>query len=276
MSARSFHRLSGAGNDFLALVEPPREPSAERIRRWCRRGVSLGADGVLVLRRIPNGARLVHFNADGGRSELCLNGSRCAARLLFELGWERRSAELETDVGALEATIDDEGQVELLLPDDLVGEPRSLDLVLGDARYSGFSLRVGVPHFVLPVPDSLASAPVEELGPGLREHPRLDDEGANVDFVRWVRTDRFEIRTWERGVEAETAACGSGVVAAAVAGVWSTRLELPVSALTAGGFELRVSGTSPSALRLSGDARIVARGEITEDAEWIPEPVRWS
>ena len=74
-----FFRLSGSGNDFLALVEPRREPTAGEIRAWCRRGLSLGADGLFVLRRSGGGARMDHFNADGGRADLCINGTRCAA-----------------------------------------------------------------------------------------------------------------------------------------------------------------------------------------------------
>jgi diaminopimelate epimerase len=86
MDTVAYWRLSGAGNDFLALIEPPDEPSPAEIAAWCRRGSSLGADGVFVIWREPAGhVRMDHYNADGGVAELCVNGTRCAARLAFDL-----------------------------------------------------------------------------------------------------------------------------------------------------------------------------------------------
>ncbi|MEE8523572.1 MAG: diaminopimelate epimerase [Thermoanaerobaculia bacterium] len=276
-----YYKLSGAGNDFLGLVEPERIPAAEEIRTWCRRGVSLGADGVFVLSRSDGGAvDMAHFNADGGRAELCLNGSRCAARLAFELGWDRNgTVELHTDAGVLAARPAGDDTVEIELP-PIVGEPEPRVLEVGSKNHEGWTVRVGVPHWVLPWPGSLAGAPVRELGPTLRSHPDLAPDGANVDFVRFVTANRFEIRTFERGVEAETLACGTGVVAAVAAGLAAGCLELPVSALTAGGFELRVGGEA-AAGRLhrptfAGDARILAHGELRDGEASLPPLPSWS
>ncbi len=88
---RHFFRLSGGGNDFLALVEPIDDPQPDQIRAWCRRGLSLGADGLFVLDRSPDGARMRYFNADGSAASLCLNGTRCAVRLARHLGWIDKS-----------------------------------------------------------------------------------------------------------------------------------------------------------------------------------------
>ncbi len=282
MAMTRFYRLSGAGNDFLALVKPPRPAAGEEIRAWCRRGVSLGADGLFVLSRRSPGARMVHHNPDGGRSELCLNGSRCAAQLAFILGWGRGSAlELETDAGVLACRRIDERTVEVELP-PIVGEPRPVSLRVDGERHDGWTVDVGVPHLVLPWRSGLGSAPVGELGAALRAHPDLGPAGANVDFVRFPpeRRDRFEIRTFERGVEAETLACGTGVVAAAAAGVAAGHLALPVTALTAAGFELAVGGAVDGGrlerATLAGDARVVARGEVLPAAMAGPPAPAWS
>lgn len=272
-------KLSGAGNDFIALVEPRRMPTPEEIRSWCQRGISMGADGVLVLKRSDHGARLTHFNSDGGQSKLCINGSRCAAQLAFTLEWVDDELELATDAGILQARRAGLDEVEIDLP-GFSATPRETSLAVGDDYYDGWHLGVGVEHFVLPWPEGLANAPVATIGPILRSHPDLGDEGANIDFVRFVGGDRFEIRTFERGVEAETLACGSGVVAAAAVGLYIGELEPPMTGLTAGGFSLRVDGERlDRQLRratITGDARVVARGELLPGAAARPRPPHWS
>lgn len=282
------YRVSGAGNDFLAVVEPAAEPSPERIRDWCRRGVSLGADGVLALSRpAPGRVRLRHWNADGGRSDLCLNGSRCAVELAGFLGWidggPGGGIDLATDAGTLRAERRAPGRVRLALP-DFVTPALERTLAVDGAAHRGWSLAVGVPHFVLPWEGSLATAPVATLGPRLRAHPALGPAGANVDFVRTLGRDRLEVRAFERGVEGETLACGTGVVASVSALAAAGRLDLPVTVRVAGGFDLRVEGAlegpaSASRLRdatLEGDARVVARSELFDGASGLPPPAAWS
>ncbi len=275
----SYYQLSGAGNDFIALVEPPAPPEAEEIRAWCRRGLSIGADGVFTLERRPGGARMVHYNADGGRSELCLNGSRCAARLALHLGWGEGELSLETDAGVLRAAGAGADSIALELP-DIAGEPEARSLSLGGEPHDGWLLTVGVPHFVLPWPEGLARAPADALGKILRAHPDLGDAGANVDFARFHPSGaRCELRTFERGVEAETLACGTGVVATVVAGVADGRLTTPATALTAGGYQLVVrggpSGQGGRPWVLEGDARILAHGQLLPGAAAVPLPPDW-
>lgn len=270
-----FFRLSGAGNDFLALVEPAAAPAAAEIRAWCSRGLSAGADGLFVLRRTARGADMEYFNADGRPAELCLNGTRCAARLAIELGWAERQLVIGTGAGPVTARRTAAAEIALELP---APEPpdRQLELELDGRSLAGWWLTAGVPHFVLPWSGSLASAPVAELGPRLRRHPTFGDAGANVDFVRFAAADRLEIRTFERGVEAETLACGSGVLAAAAVGLAQGSLGVPLVALTAGGFRLTVDRPSAGILSLAGDARLVARGELTGEAGALPPPPAWS
>jgi diaminopimelate epimerase len=129
-------------------------------------------------------------------------------------------------------------------------------------------LRVGVPHFVLVWPESLETAPVVTLGAALRHHPVLGAEGANVNFVRFTAEDRMEIRTYERGVEDETLSCGTGILAGAAVGVALAMARLPLDVATRSGFELRVED-DPRGDRwfLTGDARIVAQGELLPGAD---------
>lgn len=274
-----YYRLSGGGNDFLALVEPTEAPTPQTLRDWCRRGVSAGADGVLLLYREAEGARMVHFNADGSRSRFCLNGSRCAAWLAFFLEWRTDSLELHTDLGLCRCQLLGPDRVTIELPIE-VSNPRAVTLETPAGTVSGFHLRVGTPHLVLPTHRSLGDVPLLEQGPGLRHHPDLGPQGANVHWVRFLDANRGEIRSYERGVEAETLACGSGVVAMVAVGISRGELTLPATILTAGGFELEVGGTvlrrELTTPHVSGDARIVARGELLAGASELPEPAMWA
>lgn len=271
-------KLSGSGNDFLALVEPEQEPSAEQMRAWCSRGLSLGADGLFILRRWGADATMTYFNADGGPAAVCINGTRCAARLAFHLGWAAERMRIVTGIGALEASRVDATRIRLGLPPP-VSDPRSQRLMLGAEAWEGWAVTVGVPHFVLLWRRALESAPVGELGRRLRDHPELGADGANIDFVRFPRPDRMEIRTFERGVEAETLACGSGVLAATAAGLNLGCASLPLSALTRGGFTLDVEGRTDGgrilAWALTGDARLILQGQLLEEADRLPEPPAW-
>ncbi len=274
-----FYKASGAGNDFVVLVEPAREPSAEEIRTLCTRGLSLGADGVLALERLEQGGiRLHHWNNDGGRSDFCLNGSRCAIQLAASLGLAPEDGffRLRTDSGDIEGRRLDQHRAALLLPAGFAGEPRPLSLEVFGRQHEGFFVRVGVPHFVLPWAQTLAEVPLVELGSRLRHHPELGPGGANVNFVRWVSAESFEIRTFERGIEGETLACGSGVVATFRAGRLSGQLGEMASALTSGGFRLKLGEAEGGQLEIAGDARLVARGEWLEGARVLPDPPRWS
>ena len=269
-----YYRLSGGGNDFLALVDPERPPTAAEVRAWCRRGLSLGADGLFVLRRGGAGARMDHFNADGSPADLCINGTRCAARLALDLGWTEDRLVLETGAGPVPARRAGENEIALTLP--APAPAVAITLEAAGREVGGWLVDSGVPHFVTAWPRPLSEAPVAELGPPLRHHPDLGPTGANVDFVRYPGPGRLEIRTFERGVEAETLACGTGVLAAAAVGLATGRLAGPIEALTAGGFLLRVGADAAGRMTLAGDARVVARGRLRAAAAELPAAPRWT
>ncbi len=275
------YKVSGGGNDFLALAAPERDPSADEIRSWCARGLSFGADGVFTLVRTDSGdVRMRYWNADGQSAALCINGTRCAARLALHLGWAAGNFRVATDAGAISARAVAPTEIALQLPapEEL---PRKRLLDVDGRTFEGWLVAVGVPHLVLIWPESLAQAPVAALGAALRAHDDFQPAGTNVDFVRFPSPHRLEIRSFERGVEAETLACGTGVLAATAVGLQLNLAQLPLVASTLGGFTLTVDGqTVDTGVRnwtLAGDARILGSIELTPEAG-LPSPPapRWS
>lgn len=282
-----FYKLSGAGNDFLALAEPAAVPGEAEIRAWCRRGVSLGADGLFVLRRSPGaagaagGLDMDYWNADGLPADLCLNGTRCAAQLAFHLGWAEGETTVATPAGRFRARQVNIAQVELEVPAPALAPenaPREMTFEVAGERVTAWFLLVGVPHLVLPWRAGLEGAPVVALGRPLRSAPELGPAGANVNFVRFSpsgRPEQMEIRTFERGVEDETLACGTGVLAGAAVGLHLGKARLPLAVLTQGGFELEV-GQRGEGWTLAGDARLIADGDLHVETAGGPPPARWS
>jgi diaminopimelate epimerase len=266
----AFFKVSGSGNDFVALADPAADPTPETIRAWCKRGVSLGADGVFALRRAGGEAvAMTYWNADGNPAELCLNGTRCAAQLAFHLGWAADDVAVHTTAGPFRAHRVDSRRVALDLGDLETTEsaPRELTADVDGQSWSGFSVPVGVPHFLLPWSGDLDAAPVVSAGRPLRHHARFQPAGTNVSFVQYAGEHQAAIRTYERGVEDETLSCGTGVVAAARLGVALGQVAFPVVARTRGGFELTVDRDPVNRrFTLAGDARVVACGELLEGA----------
>jgi diaminopimelate epimerase len=271
-----FYKLSGSGNDFLALAEPAETPGPETIRAWCRRGVSLGGDGLFLLRREAGGVVMDYFNADGYPAGLCLNGTRCAAQLAFHLGWARGTVRLRTGAGEVAARRLDASRVAVDLPVP-AEPPREMTVEAEGASWTGHRLLVGVPHFVLLWPEGLETAPVRELGRALRYHPVFGPPGTNVNFVRFPSQERMEIRTYERGVEDETLSCGTGVLASSAVGVFLGKARLPLRVTTQGGFELEVAGDLQGGRwSLAGDARVIAEGDLLAGALASPAPPPWA
>ena len=269
-----FFKLSGGGNDFIALAEPEETPAAERIRKLCSRGLSVGADGLFTVRRTPEGVRMDYWNADGRPAEFCLNGTRCAVRLALHLGWTSDALTVFTGAGPVAASAAGEHEIVLRVHPPKT-RPRALTVAIGGENFDGSRVTVGVPHFVLSWPQPLDGAPVETLGKRLRHAEEFAPAGANVHFVCFPNAHELQIRTYERGVEAETLACGSGVLSATAAGIHSGDLDFPVRAHTRGGFVFTIDGEAQngtiSSWSLQGDARLVAEGYWHPGAE-IPPP----
>jgi len=261
-------KMSGAGNDFLVLGhENGRRLArdAEWVRRVCRRRLSVGADGVLIVEPVgPDRIRREFRNPDGSPA-FCGNGTRCAARYARLQEWAGDSMLLETAVGEVRAEMKGE-RVRLTLP-----PPRDLgcaSIEIGGEDLHGRQVDAGVPHFVVEV-GALDDAPLERWGPPARRHARFGSAGVNLDLAERGPQDRIRLRTWERGVEGETLACGSGAVAAAFAARLTGAAEelqvVPASGVT---LEVKLPGPRerPQAAVVTGDARVIFEGRLGADA----------
>mgnify|MGYP002335904025 CR=1 FL=1 len=264
-------KMAGAGNDFVVI-----DNRAGRIAdgtalalRVCTRRLSVGADGLILVEPSTRATfRIRYFNADGSLGEFCGNGTRCAARFAFLHGIAERQMTIETDAGIVNAEVDERGSVTISLP-----PPASFradrPVQVGSSTVRGSSIVVGVPHYVVFLTGDLWEQEIESLGRAIRHHPEMQPAGTNVNFVV-VRDDHsLEVRTYERGVEAETLACGSGVVASVSVSTLSGKVEPPVKVLTRSGITLEVTmskhGTELRDVRLKGDARAIYRASMTPE-----------
>ena len=263
-----FIKMHGAANDFVVVDHRrpflPADPGA-LVRRLCDRRRGVGADGVLLLETAADAdAAMRYFNADGGIADYCGNGARCVARFALDRGLGRDGRlRLRTAVGIQEAHRDAD---RIRLHFGAVASPSAPLTVEACGRpFTGRAVRPGVPHFVTVV-EALERAPVDEWGRALRHHPHFGREGANVDFVSPRADGGVAMRTFERGVEGETLACGSGAIATAL---WAAAegCTSPVRVRTAGGDELVVSFEPQQAafdVTLTGSAEVVFEGSWRE------------
>jgi diaminopimelate epimerase len=279
----TFSKMAGGGNDFVVIDNRAGRigDAAELTRRICTPHLSVGADGVILIENTARATfRMRYLNADGSAADFCANGTRCAARFGLVNVIAPKRMTIETGAGVVGAEVSDGGQVTLTLPPP--GAIQSRALRVGDATIHGSSIVVGVPHLVVFLRDDLWSQDIVPLGRALRAHPDLQPQGANINFVVVRGHGSIEVRTYERGVEAETLSCGSGVVASAVTSALFRKTDSPVKVLTRSGITLEVSfaldGGIARDLQLRGDARIVYRAAMTSetiegfDPEWVRNP----
>ncbi len=262
-----FCKMSGAGNDFILVNASSAEASpdfAALALALCQRRTSVGADGLITVQPSQRGdahVRVRFYNPDGQETETCGNGTRCAARFATLEGLAPAEMLIETAAGDIEAWVAGPTVTLRYRP-----EP-SLTPNLQVSGAAGHLVRLGVPHLVVPV-ERLPDAGIETICRPLRHAPELGEAGANVNLVEIVDPHRIRIRTFERGVEGETLACGSGSLSASVALAAAGRLESPVSVETRSGdlltvrFQRRADGGF-HALELEGPAHVIYRGELS-------------
>lgn len=279
----AFTKMAGGGNDFVMIDNRQgRVTEAEALtKRICTRALSVGADGLILIEGSARATfRMRYYNADGSLGEFCGNGTRCAARFAFMNVIAGRKMTIETDAGIVGAEIGEGSTVTITLPPP--HSFRSRPVVVNDKTIRGYSLVVGVPHYVVFLRDELWTQQIVPLGRIIRTHRDLAPEGANVNFVVVRDQNSIEVRTYERGVENETLSCGSGVVASAVMSALTGQAKSPVSVLTRSGSTLGVSFTLVDGyaedVRLRGDARMIYRATITPetlegfDADFVRDP----
>ncbi len=262
-----FMKMNGAGNDFVMLDNRAGDLQLQRsqIAQLCDRHRGIGADGVLILEPPANGAdfRMRYYNADGGEAEMCGNGARCFARYADRVTGKRDSVSFETPAGVIAASLAGEAvTLQMSEPEDL---RMNLQIFANGQDVHCHYVDSGVPHVVVPV-DRIANVAVRELGAAIRRHEDFAPRGTNVNFLERRGDAQIAIRTYERGVEDETLACGTGVVASALIFAALQNLEGPIAVHVRGGDELHVGfrreGERFTNVTLTGPADFVFEGTV--------------
>ena len=262
-----FTKMDGAGNDFVMIDNRAGDVQLKReqIARICDRHRGVGADGILLIEPAQNGGdfRMRYYNADGGEAEMCGNGARCFARFARKIANAPEKISFETPAGNIGAWID--GDLVTLKMSDPVDERLNLKLKIDGEEAVVHYINSGVPHVVVPVA-RIDVVDVRGQGSAIRHHQMFAPKGANVNFLEKHAGNAIAIRTYERGVENETLACGTGVVASALIFALTENAQGPISVVVRGGSELTVEFVKSEGgfrnVTLTGPAEFVFEGQI--------------
>jgi diaminopimelate epimerase len=262
-----FMKMDGAGNDFILIDNRPGDIDLDRslIVRLCDRHRGIGADGILLLEKASNHAdfRMRYFNADGGEAEMCGNGARCFARFANKVAGGHDKISFETPAGVIAAELT--GDLVTLQMTEPTGLRLSIDVRDADQNKTIHFINSGVPHVVIPV-SRIDDVDVRREGSAIRRHKMFSPNGTNVNFIEKRGPEKLAVRTYERGVEDETLACGTGVVASALIFSIVEKVNGPITVIVRGGDELQV-GFEKGRNRfrnvtLTGPAEFVFEGTI--------------
>ena len=272
MNPIPFYKMSGAGNDFIIIDNRDGKVKdtilTDFIRGVCRRKMSAGADGLILIETSETyDFRWRFYNSDGSKAEMCGNGARCAARFAHVTGIAGSVLSFETDAGVVSAQINDR-LVKVRMP-----EPSDLKLAypleLSQQSLEISSINTGVPHVVVMV-EHVNDIDVIAVGRKIRFHQSFAPAGTNVNFVQRQKGNSIEIRTYERGVEDETLACGTGAIASAIISASQFGMTSPIDVRTHSGVYLSIHFEFKegqfSNIRMEGDARIIYLGKLQPEA----------
>ena len=272
MNPITFSKMSGSGNDFIVIDNRNQcvddIDMSQFITSVCRRKMSVGADGLILIELSDKADfRWRFYNSDGSRAEMCGNGARCAARFAYVNGISGENLTFETDAGIVSGQVSaDRAKVKMPDPTDLCLD-YSIDLATGPLAVS--SINTGVPHVVI-MQDDIEAVDVFGLGREIRNHEAFAPAGTNVNFICQQGPGRLAIRTYERGVEDETLACGTGSIASALVCAIKLNWTSPINLLTRSNEFLTIhfsgDGGIFSNVYLEGDARIIYTAQLGEDA----------
>lgn len=260
-----FTKMNGAGNDFVMIDNRDLRYSfdKEAIARLCDRHRGIGGDGLIAVEPAENGAdfKMRYYNADGGEAEMCGNGARCFARFASKVAAKSGGITFETLAGVIGAElIGDEVRLAMSAPHSLA---LVTELGVDGEKLKVHFLNTGVPHAVVFV-DNLEKTEIVRLGRALRYHEHFAPKGTNANFIGELPGGAIAIRTYERGVENETQACGTGVTAAALIFAKLTGAPSPVNVKVRGGETLtvgfEVDGDGWKNVTLKGPAEFVFQG----------------
>lgn len=262
-----FTKMNGAGNDFILFDNRSGDVDLDRnqIALLCDRHRGIGADGILLLEKPTNRAdfRMRYFNADGGEAEMCGNGARCFARFANKVGEQKQKISFETPAGVISAEL--KGDLVTLRMTEPTDLRLNVDLAMAAENKTVHFINSGVPHVVIPV-SKIDDADVRRVGAAVRNHKMFSPNGTNVNFIEKRGPNKIAIRTYERGVENETLACGTGIVASALIFSASEKSSGPITVLAQGGDELEVGFEKVEGgfrnVTLTGPAEFVFEGTI--------------
>ena len=268
----AFMKMSGSGNDFILVDHRKPLLDVKRMKKFaqkvCRRRVSVGADGIIFIERSKQADfKWRFFNADGSKAEMCGNGGRCAARFAYLKGIAGSSLTFETLAGILSAHV--KGRRVKLEMTNPCGFKLDEKISFKGKGWRISRINTGVPHAVLFL-KRLEDVDVVRMGRAIRYHPHYGPRGTNANFVKIENSSRLSVRTYERGVEDETLACGTGAVASALIAAFKGLVQSPVSIRTRGGEVLTVyfetEGDRVKRVFFEGDVHIVYEAEMWEEA----------
>lgn len=274
-----FTKMSGTGNDFI-IIDHRRSflndiDLVGFVKAVCRRKFSVGADGLILIENSETADfRWRFFNGDGSAAEMCGNGARCAARFAFVNGIAPAAMRFQTVAGEIEAQVTD-GSVKIRLtsPENILLN-RKIELAGNGIVLH--SINTGVPHAVM-LSENVGGVPVADWGRIIRYHEMFQPAGTNANFIQVLSEKALKVRTYERGVEGETMACGTGAVAAALVAGLLGRVTPPVEVTTSGGEQLVIHFTMAgepgntyldfdSGIFLEGPAHFIYDGQLAPDA----------
>jgi diaminopimelate epimerase len=269
-----FTKMNGAGNDFILIDNTAGDIRLNRsqIVHLCDRHRGIGADGILLLEKPANHAdfRMRYFNADGGEAEMCGNGARCFARFASHVAKARRQLSFETPAGVISAELTGNlVRLQMTEPHDL---RLNVNLPISNENKTVHFINSGVPHVVIPVP-LIEEVDIRRDGSAIRHHEMFSPKGANVNFIEKRGSNKIAIRTYERGVEDETLACGTGIVASALIFGATENVKGPITVIARGGDELQVGfeRSGPPSLPSDAASNQFCNVTLTGPAEFVFE-----
>lgn len=265
----NFLKLTAAGNDFVLIDNRENiintKDYENLAKKLCDRKYSIGADGLILLEKSQiKDFKMKYFNSDGSHATMCGNGGRSIAKFAYEIGAAKEKMSFETDAGLINAEIlpNDRVKLDLYNPKDL---KRNLQIETEGKTFDADFINTGVPHTVI-FTDNIENIDIVKFGKAIRNHKLFYPNGTNVNFVYTGKDNTIYVRTYERGVEDETLACGTGITASAIISVLKGFAKSPVNIVARGGDKLSVSftneGNEINNVVLEGPAVIAFKGVV--------------
>jgi diaminopimelate epimerase len=267
-----FYKMSGSGNDFIIIDNRDLSLDVgnirEFVRKVCARKISVGADGLLLIEPSKTvDFKWQFFNSDGSSAEMCGNASRCVARYAYLKGIAGKKMSWETIAGIISAEV--KGDIVKIKLTDASAVQLGIEIDAAGRRFSLDKVDTGVPHAVAFI-DNLDTCDVFQCGRDIRRHEHFQPKGTNANFATVIDKHKIRLRTYERGVEDETLACGTGMVAAVLAAAERGLVESPVDVLVQSGETLRIyfeqKNRGFQEIYLEGKVKMVYHGFLFEEA----------